>query len=238
MKIIGLKGSVLLGIQQATNNNDMVDAFMAGAAVLGSNNRPRTTTATTPNNTGADAPPYVPGATSNTNDVSPVRTGEYQGGRTGADETNFILNEVQLAPRQGILTGEPEVPRANGSPDQTRSINRQNEAAQTLSHHGLSVEQLPNNQGRTSEKQPDLRINGELADVYSPTTGNVQTIRDKLNEKANPSMTDSYQAPNVVINLADSPLSASTIAQYIQRNPVPGLKSVIIIKNGTVTVLK
>ena len=45
------------------------------------------------------------------------------------------------------------------------------------------------------------------------------------------------QAPNIAINLADSPLSSSDVARYLQRNPAPGMSSVTLIKNGVVTVL-
>ncbi|WP_196248119.1 hypothetical protein, partial [Ralstonia solanacearum] len=45
------------------------------------------------------------------------------------------------------------------------------------------------------------------------------------------------QAPNVVINLVDSPLSISEVTQYLQRNPVGKANSVILIKGGKVVVL-
>lgn len=132
-----------------------------------------------------------------------------------------------------IQRGEPEAPRANASPEDIRGITRQNEAAQTLSERGLDVEQLPNNSG-AGKKQPDLRINGELADVYSPKTANVQSVWDAVKSKADPS-SDKFQANNVVVNLTDSPLSASEVAQYVQRNPIGGLRNLIILKDGRVT---
>ncbi len=151
------------------------------------------------------------------------------GGATLADDAQFALGERQLKPGQGTLSGSPEAPPANASKDQVRSINRQNEAAQILADHGLDVNQLPNT-GKPGPN-PDLSINGQVADVYAPKSGNLQTIRDKVVEKT------AEQAPNVVINLADSPLSASEVAQYLQRNPVGKANSVIIIKDGRVTVL-
>jgi hypothetical protein len=63
----------------------------------------------------------------------------------------------------------------------------------------------------------------------------VQSIWVAINKKANPAETRTYQAPNVVVNLADSPLSASEVAQYLQRNPVGGLRNLILIKDGQVT---
>ncbi|WP_153296760.1 hypothetical protein [Xanthomonas oryzae] len=46
-----------------------------------------------------------------------------------------------------------------------RSIDRQNEAARKLAEAGYDVEQLPND--KKNQANPDLRLNGELADVYS-----------------------------------------------------------------------
>lgn len=46
------------------------------------------------------------------------------------------------------------------------------------------------------------------------------------------------QASNVVINLADSPLNSSQVAAFLQRNPVPGMNSVIVIKYGVVAVIR
>lgn len=133
------------------------------------------------------------------------------------------------------MKGAPELPRANASPEDIRSITRQNEAAQTLSEHGFNVEQLPNNQGKNGLKNPDFRVNGELADAYSPSGNNVQTIFEEIAKKTNPAKP---QAPNIVLNLVDSPLTASEVAQYLSRNPVPGLRSIVFIKDGLVTVVR
>jgi filamentous hemagglutinin len=151
-------------------------------------------------------------------------------GGTLADDTQFLIGETQLKPKQGSLTGAPEAPPRNASVDQVRAVQRQNEAAEILADHGLSVERLPNT-GR-SGANPDLKINGQLADVASPTSSSVSSIRLTVVDKVE------RQAPNVVLNLSDSPLAASDIAQYIQRNPVSGLDSLILIKNGIVTVLR
>jgi filamentous hemagglutinin len=155
--------------------------------------------------------------------------GQYKGADTAADETRFFLTERELKPKQGSLSGPPEMPPKNASDEMIRSIDRQNEAAQILADHGLTVENLPNT-GK-GVKNPDLKINGQVADVYSPTSGNLQSIRDKVVEKT------AEQAPNVVINLADSPLSISDVTQYLQRNPVGRANSVILIKDGRVVSL-
>ncbi|CAD18224.1 hemagglutinin repeat-containing protein [Ralstonia pseudosolanacearum] len=155
--------------------------------------------------------------------------GQYKGADTAADETTFFLTERELKPKQGSLSGPPEAPPKNASDEMVRSINRQNEAAQTLADHGLAVENLPNTGKGVAN--PDLKINGAIADVYSPRSGNLQSIRDTIVEKSN------KQAPNIVVNLVDSPLSISEVTQYLQRNPVGKANSVILIKNGKVIVL-
>ena len=118
-----------------------------------------------------------------------------------------------------------------------RSVARHNEAEVTLSEHGLNVERLLNDGGKSGLPQPDLRVNGAIADVYSPTTKNVKSVWDAIKEKVDPG-NKPQQAPNIVVNLVDSPLSASDVAQYVTRNPIARMDSLIIIKNGSVIVLK
>jgi filamentous hemagglutinin len=166
-----------------------------------------------------------------------IRTGDYEGKAVLPDETTFQYSAQTLSPKTGgSLTGPIEQPATNASVEQIRSLTRQEEAAQILSKdYGMNIERLPNDQGASKLSQPDWKINGEVADVYSPKSGNVQTVWDNISAKTNPS---DQQAANVVLNLADSPLSATDVAQYIQRNPVPGLKSLTIMKNGVVSVLE
>ncbi|WP_156440541.1 hemagglutinin repeat-containing protein [Burkholderia sp. MSMB1072] len=151
------------------------------------------------------------------------------GGAQLADDTSFLLAERQLPVSRGSLSGDAEMPPANAPADQVRAVQRQNEAAQILANHGLDVEQLPNS--GLPGPNPDLKINGQIADVYSPTTKNLQTIWDNVAKKVQ------TQAQNVVINLADSPLSGTDVAQFLQRNPVAGMNTVTIIKNGAVIVV-
>jgi filamentous hemagglutinin len=65
----------------------------------------------------------------------------------------------------------------------------------------------------------------------------VQSIWDAISKKTNPAEVKAFQATNVVVDLEDSPLSASKVAQYVQRNPMGGLRNLIIIKDGRVTNL-
>jgi hypothetical protein len=136
---------------------------------------------------------------------------------------------VPFGPGTGSLTGELEVAPRNANADQLRSIQRQNEATEFLSQRGYDVVRLPN-AGPQGMKNPDAAINGQLADVYSPRTGNPWTIRDNIAAKVE------HQAPNVVLNLVDSPLSPAQVANHLQVNPVP-VNNLVIIKNGQVVVM-
>ncbi|HDR8906791.1 TPA: hypothetical protein QDA83_002315 [Burkholderia multivorans] len=140
-----------------------------------------------------------------------------------------MLTERQLPVSHGSLNGDAEMPPANAPADRVRAVQRQNEAAQILADDGLDVEQLPNS--GLPGANPDLKINGQVADAYSPTTKNPQTTWDNASNNVQ------IQASNVVINLAHSPLSGTDVAQFLQRNPVAGMNTVTLIKNGAVIVV-
>ncbi|WP_395607452.1 hemagglutinin repeat-containing protein [Pseudomonas sp. B22129] len=137
---------------------------------------------------------------------------------------------VSDLPPIGSLTGEPEVPKKNGSQDYVRSIERQNEAARKLAQAGYDVEQLPETQ--RSGANPDLKINGELADIYSPITNSpisvLKTIAGKVIK----------QAPNIVVYLADSSISFDELSQALAANPITGLKKLYIMKNNEFRVIE
>jgi len=116
----------------------------------------------------------------------------------------------------------------NANSEMLRSVQRQNEATEFLSQH-FHVVRLPNS-GPRGTANPDAAINGQLADVYSPRSGNLWTVRDSVAIKVRD------QAPNVVINLADSPLTPAQVANHLRANPVPA-NNIIIIKNGEVTMV-
>lgn len=111
-----------------------------------------------------------------------------------------------------------------------RSIRRQNKATKSLSEAGYDVEQLAN----TGKKgaNPDLRINGERADVASPRTGSVGSVLMTINDKVK------KQASSVVINLADSPLAINQLEDALSLKPVEGLKKLHIMKNGEFKVIE
>jgi len=211
------KDHVISGLTSRDNIIDLSIGMLGGAFVAGGNGKPRIGISeggkiTIPENS---MPPK----------------GGLGGGASMVDDSVFLLDERQLLPSNGKLSGVPEGWPNKANADQVRSIQRQNEAGEILADHGLVVEYLPMRKEK-GVANPDLRINGEIADVYSPSGNNVLTMRDKIVEKARD------QAPNVVVNLADSKSSISEVAQFFQRNPVENLKSLTIIKDGKVIVLK
>ncbi|NTX93376.1 MULTISPECIES: VENN motif pre-toxin domain-containing protein, partial [unclassified Pseudomonas] len=133
-------------------------------------------------------------------------------------------------PSKGSLKGDPEVPPKNANPEMVRSLDRQNEAAIKLAQAGYDVEQLPNI-GK-NKANPDLRINGEIADVASPRTGSVGSVLMTVEDKVK------RQAPNVVINLADSPLSIEQVSNALESRPIQGLKTLFLMKDGEFKVIK
>ncbi|MBV6668444.1 hypothetical protein KV691_03765 [Xanthomonas euvesicatoria pv. alangii] len=168
------------------------------------------------------------------------------GGLVGSQFTNIIRNSIKNAgleskalstrasaasadadseaglgqARGGALLGEPEVPPPNAPPDHVRSINRQNEAARGLAEAGYNIEQLPNI--KKDRANPDLMINGELADVYSPRANSpisvIKTLANKVED----------QASIIVVNLADSPLTLDQVGNALKANPVKGLNKIYI----------
>ncbi|MCC4598329.1 hemagglutinin repeat-containing protein [Xanthomonas campestris pv. phormiicola] len=130
----------------------------------------------------------------------------------------------------GSLKGDPELPPRNANQDMVRSIARQNEAATVIAQLGYDVEYLPN----TGKKgpNPDLRINGEYADVASPTTGSVNSVVLTIKNKVD------RQADNVVINLDDSPLEIGQLEDALRRSPVEGLGKIFIIKGKGMVVIE
>lgn len=141
-----------------------------------------------------------------------------------------VLFEEELQFSKGSLSGNPAVPPLNANSDMVRAFARQNESAQTLANRGLNVEQLP--ETGVPGGNPDLKVNGNLADVYAPTSKNVKTVADTIAYKVQ------QQAPNVVINLNDTVLTSTQIIQHLQANPVPGLNSVHFIRKDVVTVVR
>jgi hypothetical protein len=131
----------------------------------------------------------------------------------------------------GVLSGRRTAIGPREDEDTVRALTRENESADRLVQHGFNVEQNPTVEG---PKNPDYKVNGESFDNIAPKTDNAFNIWQRTAQKVN-----TGQAANVVINLADSNASATSIIQEFSNNPVSDLKTVIFIdKSGDITVFK
>lgn len=124
-------------------------------------------------------------------------------------------------PRTRIPEGADEVTQ--------RSLGMENDAADALSREGYHVEQNPNVPG---SRNPDLRIEGNVFDVYSPEYGTparniFSVIRDKVL---------SGQTTRVVLNLRESNVSVPRLIRELtrRRGEAPGLLEVLVVRNGHV----
>jgi hypothetical protein len=118
--------------------------------------------------------------------------------------------------------------RIHGNADTRRSLQRENESANTLARSGYDVEQNPSVPG---PKNPDYRINGKIFDNIAPTTGNARNIATRIQEEK----VGTGQADRVVLNLADSPVDVGVMRAQLHDWPIEGLKEVIAIdKQGTI----
>jgi hypothetical protein len=134
--------------------------------------------------------------------------------------------------KKGSLTGRPTHPDPNDRrPEYIRSIQRENESARALADNGYHVEQNPPK--RPNGKEPDYRINGEYYDCYSPSTSNARNIAKRIQD--NKVLVE--QADRIVLNLEDSNVGLEAMKRQLVEWPIPGLKEVLVIKNGKVIPL-
>jgi len=162
------------------------------------------------------------------------KTHNYFAGDMGAWVHNAgikcIDNTIPSGTKGGKPTGTPETPTKGMPAEQQRGIKRQNEAADAIANEGYKVEYngdiLPNG------KNPDLKIEGKYFDVYTPTSSNISQVRKGISKKVK-----GEQADRIVLNLADSDVSADDISKMLS-NPnkeITGLQEVIGIgKDGSV----
>lgn len=171
--------------------------------------------------------------------VKPLDIPEYARKKTPEKRENnndkILLESVTphtelLKVQPGTLRGKPESPHQNANADMIRSLDRQNESAEILSNRGLNVTHLPNT-GRKGGN-PDLDINTRPADVYSPKSKNPNTIRDNMIHKVE------HQAPDIVLNITDSPLSSTDMLKFLDEKPVNGLQNLYLIDGENVLLRK
>lgn len=121
----------------------------------------------------------------------------------------------------GSLTGSQTKLPPNATPENIRSLVRENESVKILSENGFYVEQNPVTSGI---KNPDYKINGEIFDNYAPSSGSIRNIWREVETKV-----EKGQANSVVINLADTKASVSDLQKQFSDWPVKGLDKIIVI---------
>jgi filamentous hemagglutinin len=149
-------------------------------------------------------------------------------GKTAAEATaakaeSVAANAAKNAGKgtTGSLTGSQTKLPPNATPENIRSLVRENESARILSENGFHVEQNPVTSGI---KNPDYKINGEIFDNYAPSSGNIRNIWREVEKKVEKGQTNS-----VVINLADTKASVSDLQKQFSDWPVKGLDKIIVI---------
>jgi hypothetical protein len=133
---------------------------------------------------------------------------------------------------KGSLTGHPTRPGANDKrPENIKAIERENESAQTLADNGYHVEQNP--PPKSNGTKPDYRINGEYYDCYAPNSPSARNIATNLkNQKVNRD-----QADRIILNLDDTNVTIEVMKKQLSDWPIPGLKQLIAIKSGNISIL-
>lgn len=112
-----------------------------------------------------------------------------------------------------------------------RGKRRENESADVLSRHGYDVEQNP--APRWNGKEPDYKIEGRYFDSFAPDSTNIDQVRSGISRKVRDRDSGFLQADRIVLDLQDSPFSASDVQDILVRRPVKGLREVIVIEGGT-----
>jgi hypothetical protein len=127
----------------------------------------------------------------------------------------------------GKPKGAPEVPPARAGKEIIRGLNRQQQAAEALARAGYEVEYRAL-QG--AGKNPDLLVNGKVFDVYAPTSGNLDNVRNGVSSKIK-----SGQTRRVVIFLEDSSVSLPALqTKLLLSKRVAGLEQVLVVRSGSV----
>ena len=109
----------------------------------------------------------------------------------------------------------------NADETMTRSLMRENEAAETMAQHGYKVEQNPVVEGTT--RKPDYRIEGEIFDCYSPEKETkVRSIYSNIEEK----VIRKKQTKRVILNLDDWAGKIDDIVKQLNDYPMQDLEEV------------
>jgi hypothetical protein len=124
----------------------------------------------------------------------------------------------------GILTG----PRYRENPRDDAETNRgrglENYIADILWLNRHNVAQLRQSSSRQGVKQPDLLVDNELFDAYSPSTNRVRNAWHTTAEKIS-----KQQAPNIVVYLGDAGLELEAMIAQFRTYRIPGLRRLWLV---------
>ena len=126
--------------------------------------------------------------------------------------------------------GTPKALRPNQMTEaRRRGADGENECATVAAQYGYEVEQLPEGLGSA-----DLKINGlaRKVDVFSPAKSkSLKGIRDEIERKV-----AEQNAEYIFVRLENEGQSPTELATYLRSHPPVGLKQLIIVQNGKLTI--
>ncbi|MGW6918070.1 CdiA C-terminal domain-containing protein [Kitasatospora sp. NPDC054939] len=153
------------------------------------------------------------------------------GGGGGGSTPNVRTQPSRPVDSNAVPEGHTTNIPKNADSTTRRAFERENESAQILAKKGYKVEQNPDVPGTT--KNPDYRVEGEVADCYAPTAKNPRSIATGIQKKV-----DDGQADRIVLNLSDSEVDLAAMRKQLNDWPIDGLKEVTVIdKAGNVVPL-
>jgi len=132
----------------------------------------------------------------------------------------------------GKPSGRPTKVRPQDDAATQRSLQRENESAETLARNGYKVEQNPGKQ--PNGRNPDYKVEGEIFDNYAPGPG--KKPRGIWSEVEN-KVVEKQQTNRVVLNLDDWGGDTEALQTQFRDHPIPGLEQVLVVKNGQVSNL-
>ncbi|MEO0460665.1 MAG: hypothetical protein AAF219_07465, partial [Myxococcota bacterium] len=125
--------------------------------------------------------------------------------------------------------GQPERHHEKNDNETRESIERQNSSADDLAKAGFDVE---HRRKRKEGSNPDLKVNGEIFDVYAPRFRTpVKNIRRSIHQKAQ------EQSQRVIVNLDHCQVRPSAIRRELKDHAAkqPKLVEVLTIRKDHVT---
>jgi hypothetical protein len=163
-------------------------------------------------------------------------------GVTNDDVLSLIDNNSDAALKNGSKFTEPTLkepdkpggqPKCKPGKTNSRGSLREDEAAVKLTQSRYNTIQLPevdggNGKGIKKGTNPDLLIEGEVFDCYSPETSSVGNIYKVVQDKS------TTQASRVVLNLEDFKGSVDDLVKCFYDNPIPTLDELLIINKDQV----